>query len=143
MFVLPVSDHVGLVLGLEQAPGFRTHDYLIGTLSVHVEVKSLLGLLSVGDLDFPSFGCELAAAGVGFAGPHLFHCHRGSWGDASGEGFSEEECKESVVEPSDVPPSLHKSGEVAWGKEGTAGHLALELDFRHPGALQLVYFVSL
>ena len=47
------------------------------------------------------------------------------------------------VEPSGVPPSLHKSGEVAWGKEGTAGHLALELDFRHPGALQLVYFVSL
>ena len=42
------------------------------------------------------------------------------------------------VEPSGVPPSLHKSGEVAWGKEGTAGHLALELDFRHPGALQLV-----
>ena len=94
-------------------------------------------------LIFPSLGCELAAAGVGFAGPHLFHCHRGSWGDASGERFSEEECKESVVEPSDVPPSLHKSGEVAWGKEGTAGHLALELDFRHPGALQLVYFVSL
>ena len=72
MFVLPVSDHVGLVLGLEQAPGFRTHDYLIGTLSVHVEVKSLLGLLSVGDLDFPSFGCELAAAGVGFAGHTFF-----------------------------------------------------------------------
>ena len=53
MFVLLVSDHVGLVLGLEQAPGFRTHKYVIGTFSVHIEVKYLLGLLSVGDLDFP------------------------------------------------------------------------------------------
>ena len=73
MFVLPVSDHVGLVLGLEQAPGFRTHEYLTGTFSVHVEVKHLLGLLSPSAiLIFPSLGCELAAAGVGFAGHTFF-----------------------------------------------------------------------
>ena len=134
MFVLPVSDHVGLVLGLEQAPGFRTHDYVIGTFSVHVEVKHLLGLLSVGDLDFPLPRLRACCSRSRICWTHFFFTVT----VAAEVMHLVKDFQKKSVEPSGVPPSLHKSGEVAWGKEGTAGHLALELDFRHPGALQLV-----
>ena len=51
MFVLLVSDHVGLVLCLEQAPGLGTNKYVARAFGVHVEVEYLLGLLSVSDLN--------------------------------------------------------------------------------------------
>ena len=113
MFVLLVSDHVGLVVCLEQAPGLRTNKYADSAFGVHVEVEYLLGLLSVADLN--SLHPKLRTC------CRCRVCGKIPWSIVTvaaemvylGGKFSKDKWLKTLA-PSGVQPFPHKSEELAW-----------------------------
>lgn len=133
MFVLLVSDHVGLVVCLEQAPGLRTNKYADSAFGVHVEVEYLLGLLSVADLNslHPKLRtcCRCRVGGnipwfIVTVTAEMMHLGGNFFQKMSGKRrWNLQVFDHLSIKARNKPGS----------EEGAAGHFALQQDFSHLG----------